>query len=61
VQLLRQAVADKSLKLPDRERLWLDRIQSSVESLPDREETFIAQMMDELDASKFRAADYELS
>ncbi|WP_428940770.1 methyltransferase MtaB domain-containing protein [Fontivita pretiosa] len=61
VQLLRQAVADKSLKLPERERPWLDRIQKSVEALPQREEAFIAQMMDELDTSKFRAADYELS
>lgn len=40
--LLKNAYAEKKLKLSEKELKWLDRIQSELESLPEEEEKFIA-------------------
>jgi methanol--5-hydroxybenzimidazolylcobamide Co-methyltransferase len=58
LNLLREGVDRNQLKLAERERPWLDAIRRSVESLPDREDAFVAQMMGEVDTTKFRPADY---
>lgn len=60
VTLLRDAFKDGRLKLHAREVPWLDRIQKTVEALPDREGEFIDQMMGAVDRTRFVAVDYEL-
>lgn len=60
VQLLRSAHADGRLRIHQRELPWLDRIQSGVEALPDREGAFIDQSLATVDTSKFLAAEYDL-
>ena len=59
LRLLRDAHRDGALRLPPREVPWLDRLQQTAEALPARESEFIAQMMAEVDTTKFVAADYE--
>jgi methanol---5-hydroxybenzimidazolylcobamide Co-methyltransferase len=58
--LLRAGHRDGALKIPPREVPYLDRLQKTVESLPDTEAAFINEMMDAVDRSKFVAADYEI-
>lgn len=60
VRLLRAAHADGVLRIPVRELPWLDRLEHALASLPTDEATFVAEMLGELDTSKFVAADYEL-
>lgn len=60
IELLREGVAVHGLHIPERERPWLDRMQAEIEALPDDEEGFINQCMDEVDTTRFVAADYEL-
>ncbi len=45
VTLIRDAVREERLVIPKRESQWLDRIESALESLPDREEEMIAAMI----------------
>ena len=58
VMLMRAAHADGQLRIAPRELPWLDRIERAVAGLPDREESFIGEMMAEVDTSRFVAADY---
>jgi methanol--5-hydroxybenzimidazolylcobamide Co-methyltransferase len=44
VDLIRDAVREDRLVLPKRESLWLNKIESSIDSLPDREEDLVAPM-----------------
>jgi len=60
LRLIRQARLDGRLKLPPREVPWLERLQSSLDSLPDDESRFIDLMMAQVDTTRFRAAEYEL-
>ena len=60
INILRRAVADKSLRLSSREMQWLDRMERSLHQLPKDEDEFIAQMLRKVDGSKFRVEDYEL-
>jgi methanol--5-hydroxybenzimidazolylcobamide Co-methyltransferase len=60
VGLLRQAQQDGRLKLPPRELSWLDRIEKSVENIPNDEAGFIGEMMGRVDTSRFVPADYDL-
>lgn len=60
VRLIREAQSTGRLKLPDREKPWLDRIQKAVESIPSSEREFVGQMMAEVDTTKFVAEDYEI-
>jgi len=60
VSLLDEAHKAARLKIDPREAPWLDMMRDAVESLPEGQEQFIAQMMDRLDQSKFIAAEYEL-
>jgi hypothetical protein len=61
VRLLRNAHHEGALKLSPREVPWLDRLQMTVEALPAKEAEFIEEMMAEVDASRFVAADYGIS
>ena len=60
VRLIREAHRDGRLKLPPREVSWLDRMQKAIEVIPGSESEFIAEMMAEVDTTKFVAADYGL-
>lgn len=60
LRLLRDAHQDGALKILPRELPWLDRLQKTVEAMPDREATFVEEMMGEVDTTKFVAADYEI-
>lgn len=60
LRLLREAHAAGALRLPARELPWLDRMQQALEDLPGTEPEFIDQMLGEVDATRFRAADYGL-
>ena len=58
VRLLREAHAAKKLNINPRELPWLDRIQKTVEAMPDREADFISEMLGTVDTAKFTAKDY---
>jgi methanol--5-hydroxybenzimidazolylcobamide Co-methyltransferase len=60
IRLLREAHRDGRLKLHPRELPWLDRIQTTVESIPSREAEFVGEMMGRLDVTRFVPADYDL-
>jgi methanol--5-hydroxybenzimidazolylcobamide Co-methyltransferase len=61
VRLMKQALEQDRLKVSVRERPWLDQMEAALLDLPEEEDRFIAQMMGEVDTSKFVAADYELA
>ena len=58
LRLMRDAHRDGALRIHPREVPYLDRLQKTVEDLPSTEVEFIDQMMGQVDASKFVAADY---
>ncbi len=58
--LMRAAHRDGALRLAPRELPWLDRMEKVLDGLPDHETGFIAQMLGEVDRSRFVAADYEV-
>jgi methanol--5-hydroxybenzimidazolylcobamide Co-methyltransferase len=60
VQLLREAQAERRLKLHSRELPWLSRIQKAVETIPSSEAEFIGEMMGQVDVTKFTPVDYNL-
>ena len=60
VRLLREAHQEGRLKIQARELPWLERIQKSVETIPDNESEFIGQMMGTVDTTKFVQKDYDL-
>jgi methanol--5-hydroxybenzimidazolylcobamide Co-methyltransferase len=60
VRLLREGQNGGRLKILPREIPWLDRIQKTVEGLPEEEGQFIEHMMAEVDPTKFVAGDYGL-
>ena len=47
IDALRQGLADDRLLLDDREAGWLDIIESQIESIPNDEAKFIAEIADE--------------
>jgi methanol--5-hydroxybenzimidazolylcobamide Co-methyltransferase len=61
LRLIRDAHHDGALKLPPRELPWLERLQTSLESLPEDESQFIDLMMAQVDTTRFRAAEYDLA
>jgi methanol---5-hydroxybenzimidazolylcobamide Co-methyltransferase len=60
VKRITDAYAEGLLKVHPREVAWLDRMQRSIEAMPDKEADFISEMQAELDTTKFVAADYGL-
>ncbi len=60
LNILRRAVAEKSLRLISREIRWLDRMEKTLDQLPATEDEFIAQVTQKLDCTKFRPEDYGL-
>lgn len=60
VQLLRDGNAAGKVRIAEREAAYLDMIEASVDTMPDEEDAFVAEMMTMVDVSKFRPEDYEL-
>lgn len=60
IEILRQGHRAGRVRIEDRELPWLDMMASAVESMPETEDKFIGEMMDEVETDKFVAADYEL-
>jgi methanol--5-hydroxybenzimidazolylcobamide Co-methyltransferase len=60
VELLSDGIRQGKVKVESREIPYLDRIRSTLREMPEDEETFVEEMMEEVDASKFVAADYDL-
>ena len=60
LRLIRGAHQDGALKVQPRELPWLDRLEKTVEALPEKEAQFIDEMMGQVDTTKFVAADYEI-
>ena len=60
VRLLREARKNGQLKIHPRELSWLDRIEKTVENIPESEAEFIGEMMGSVDTTKFVTADYDL-
>jgi methanol--5-hydroxybenzimidazolylcobamide Co-methyltransferase len=61
VDLLKTAMDDGRLAVPQREKVWLDRLTADLDALPDDEDAFIAQVLPTVDETKFVAEDYELA
>jgi len=60
VELLKDAYEHGRLKLSPREAPYLDSLAATLADLPEDEETFIDQMMHEVELDKFIPADYDL-
>jgi methanol--5-hydroxybenzimidazolylcobamide Co-methyltransferase len=60
VKILKDAHADGRVAIAEQELSYLDSTLASLEEMPDSEEEFIREMMDEVDAGKFIAGDYGL-
>jgi methanol--5-hydroxybenzimidazolylcobamide Co-methyltransferase len=60
IRLMKEAHKGGNLKIVPRELPWLDRMEDAVSDLPDDEDEFIRNMMETVDASKYRPAEYGL-
>lgn len=60
VGAMEEGVRDGRLGIGERETPWLERLRKDLEALPESEDAFIAQTMDEVDTSTFRPSDYLL-
>jgi methanol--5-hydroxybenzimidazolylcobamide Co-methyltransferase len=60
LSLIREAHKAGDLRIAPRELPWLDRMEKSLDNLPDTEAAFIAQMLGELDLTRFVPADYDI-
>lgn len=60
IRILREHHALGKVKIPAREVPWLDRLEETLEDLPESENTFIQEMLEEVDMSKFRPDQYGL-
>ena len=59
VGIIARASAEKALALPPRELSWLEKINASLDDLPEKEETLLAEMADSY-AHKFNPSSYGL-
>lgn len=60
VRLLREARAAGRVAIAENELPYLDALADAVEDLPEDENEFIEEMMDEVDTDKFLPAEYEI-
>jgi hypothetical protein len=60
VKILKDAHVNGSVTIAEQELTYLDSVAVSLEEMPDSEEEFISEMMDEVDTDKFIAGDYGL-
>ena len=60
LHLMRVAARDGALRIGAKEIPWLDRMEKSLDSLPETEAAFVDEMLPVLDQTRFVAADYEI-
>lgn len=60
LRLMREAQRDNALRIGAKEVPWLDRMERSLDALPDTESRFVAEMLAELDLTRFVPGDYEI-
>ena len=58
ISIFRQGLAKGEVKIPAKDMAFIDSVESQIENMPASEENFIAEMMAEIDTSKFVAGDY---
>ncbi|MCG3198620.1 MAG: hypothetical protein GHCLOJNM_03124 [bacterium] len=58
---INRAFEEGRLRIPDRERRWLERLAKEAEELPDREEDLIAECLPETSRETFLPEEYGLS
>jgi len=58
LDLMQEGVRSGSLKIEDKELVWISSLRDEVASIPVNEDAFIAQMMPLLDSSKFIPSEY---
>ncbi len=61
IEILKEASAKGDLRLDPRETPWLETMSTVVEEMPDREETFIEQILPSTDQSKYRPEEYAIA
>ncbi|MBN4061045.1 methanol--corrinoid methyltransferase [bacterium AH-315-I18] len=61
IDILRQAHADKSLKLSDRELPWLDTMTDTIQEMPDDENVLAQQVIATTEPGRFLPAEYGLT
>lgn len=60
VEKLKKAIANKEVKIEERELRWLDIMENQIEDIPDDEVEFYDQIKDDLDFDKFLPKEYGL-
>jgi methanol--5-hydroxybenzimidazolylcobamide Co-methyltransferase len=60
IAIMREAHADGRLPLPEREAVWLDRMESTLAELPESEGQFISDRLALADPSRFLPSEYGL-
>jgi len=60
LDILNDAVKNKELELDERELKYIDILRDQIDEIPENEEEFIAEMLDEVDPGKFIPAEYGL-
>lgn len=60
IRIMRETSEQGCLKIDPREATWLDRMENELDDLPDTEDEFIEEMMEDVDTDKFVPADYDL-
>lgn len=60
IAILRETSESGCLQLSERETAWFDRMEDELDDMPDTEDAFIQEMMDEVELDKFTPADYGL-
>ena len=60
VRLIADAHHEGRVKIPARELPWLDRIETSIKSVPSDEAAFVGEMMETIDRTKIVIEDYGL-
>lgn len=60
INTLRKAVDEKKILIDDRETIWLDTMENQLETIPDDEEAFIAEMLEKDYSGKLNPKKYDL-
>jgi methanol--5-hydroxybenzimidazolylcobamide Co-methyltransferase len=58
LELMSEASKEGYLRCPERETVWFDLIRAELETIPDEEDAFIAEMIPQIDTAKVRLEDY---
>jgi len=60
LEIIDEAIQTGALKIKDQEKNWLSRIREEIQSIPEKEDEFIANILPTLDESKWIPKEYGL-